>query len=131
MSFTLPTFNLPADIYTGPWLTKTLRFTELCNLAFGKRIQLITYNYDAQILAGQTFMQILFPALTDIRGAFQGLTPDILEVPSGSGRWYFVAACDDAGKGFENEHRVVIAAQLFESIDSGPLAGSNWPVPMP
>ena len=55
-------------------------------------------------------MFLLLPALTDVRYTGVGGTSDsfydIVEVPAGSARWYWVLSVDDAGKGFANEHRV-------------------------
>lgn len=67
--------------------------------------------------------QLLLPKLTDIRGRFE-VSPDPndeVEVPQGSGRWYWVYFVDDYGKGFPNEHRFA----YIEQINSG------WPIPTP
>jgi hypothetical protein len=51
-------------------------------------------------------MSLLLPPLSDVRGPqdSSGFT-DVVEVPAGSGRYYGVAAVDDIGKGYSNEHR--------------------------
>lgn len=64
-----------------------------------------------------------FPKLTDVRGQAGGITPDSIEVPSGSGRYYTVEWVDDVGKGYLNEYRVALAVQ-------NPSAG-GWPYPTP
>lgn len=58
-------------------------------------------------------MGVMFPAGTDIRpGTGFGMSADCIEVPSGSGRYYRVAALDDVAKGFTNEYRLAICSQL-------------------
>jgi len=135
MAFTIPVFPITCEIYTGPWLTKVLRLSGVdCNLAYGRRSQIslasaiIPADGDCQIP-----MTLLLPALTDIRdqastGAGLG---DLVEVPSGTGRWYSVYNVDDIGKGFANEHRAAVLFKLVEYFDPTHLAGSQWPTPIP
>jgi len=64
------------------------------------------------------------PKDTDVRGIETGPeTPDVVEVPTGSGRSYIVLRVDDYGKGFTNEHR-------FAVITPYP-ALYLWPTPIP
>jgi hypothetical protein len=70
---------------------------------------------------------LLFPVGTDIRDASAGPNPDAIEVPLGSGRFYWVAFCDDIAKGFTNEHRWAVCPKLF----TNGYFDYRWPVPMP
>lgn len=134
MAFTVPDFNLPCNIYTGPWLTKVLRLSPMCNLAWGRRVN--NTNLTGSFVPGGNvtiLMTLLLPAGTDVRCAMQANPPvlDIIEVPAGSSRWYGVAAVDDIGKGFSNEHRGAVLTPIFPALDPVVFAGSQWPTPMP
>jgi len=132
MAFTLPDFNLAVDIYTGPWLTKVLRVSTVGNLAFGKRVQQLFGSYDPQPnVQSSTPALLLLPAGTDVRGVVLTNQEDVIEVPSGSGRWYSVNAVEDIGKGFSNEHRCASVTQISEYVDGVKYSGLFWPVPMP
>ncbi len=75
---------------------------------------------------------ILLPALTDIRDGYgAALTPDVVECPSGSGRWYVVFGVDDFGKGFPNEHRYALVNKIGQWIGGTTYAGLFWPTPIP
>jgi hypothetical protein len=134
MAFELPVFNLNVDVYDGPWLTKVFRLSVMGNLAFGRREN--PNNISGAVVPGGNvvfLMTLLLPALTDIRVAMQSTPPpmDVLEVPSGSGRWYGVLAVEDIGKGFANEHRCASIAPIYDSLDPVKFAGLFWPTPMP
>jgi hypothetical protein len=60
-------------------------------------------------------MNLLVPALTDVRGPQDPVGPDMVEVPAGSGRWYQVVFVDDIAKGFSNEHRTASIFALYAS----------------
>jgi hypothetical protein len=64
-------------------------------------------------------MNLLLPALVDIRGPQDTIGADQVEVPAGSGRWYSVVGVDDIGKGFANEHRSAALVAIF----------GTWPAP--
>ena len=127
MSFTVPTFNLEANLYTGWNLVSDwgpLRATVKCNLAWGRRFQ--NYAQNGNFEAGVPTMSLLLPAGTDIRDGSQvGGLADGVECPAGSGRWYGVVGVDDVGRGFLNEFRVAL---LIKS--PGPHL-EPWPVPIP
>jgi len=133
MSFSLPTFNITCNIYTGPFLTKVLRGSAVpCNLAWGKRVNSFwNLNADAETGAGSPLMIILLPAGTDIRTYLFYGVEDYVECPSGSGRWYGVTAVDDIGKGFSNEHRAAWLTQISQWLDPVHYAGLDWPIPVP
>jgi len=119
MAYTVPTFNLSCNIWSGTALPPNpKRLTSVCNLAFGRR----HHNEDEGF--PHTLMYLLLPLLTDIRGS-QGAppAPDLVECPAGSGRHYLVMWVDDIGKGFANEHRVAGLAQT--------TIGGAWPTPIP
>lgn len=135
MAFTLPEFPITCDIYAGPWNTKTLRLSDVeCNLAWGKRVGTAAFfSTIPQSAANQIAMVLLLPALTDIRdgAGLTGTETDIVECPSGSGRWYGVLVVDDFGKGFPNEHRGAVIYKIYEKIDPPVLTGCTWPFPIP
>lgn len=132
MSFNVPTFNLECDIYTGPWNTRVLRIAgQECNLQYGRRPH---QNSDFP-LANEfsAVMNLLLPALTDIRSTLCSYIADSVECPAGSGRWYLVAAVDDVGKGFDNEFRVatLLSASEAKFGTGSEYNGLFWPTPIP
>jgi hypothetical protein len=131
MAFSVPTFPLLCDVYRGPWLTRVLAIHDLaCNLAWGRRVSLATNEQDFNEFA--LCPTLLVPALSDIRDLKCRAVEDVVEVPSGSGRWYQVASVDDIGKGFSNEHRGVVIFPISENLfPTGSYAGLNWPAPIP
>lgn len=132
MPFTLPTFNLTVDIYSGPWTSKSLRLSSPANFAFGRRVQQQYQDAGVPDHSVCSFQQLLLlPPLTDIRSGILVLFSDVVEVPSGSGRWYGVFAVDDIGKGFPNEHRAAVVTQISHLLDPTLYPGLLWPVPMP
>lgn len=133
MAFTLPQFNLECDIYTGPYLSRVLRLEAVeCNLAYSRR----AHEYGLYPLPAASHnglvgtMALLLPAGTDVRSFPLNPVSDMVEVPRLSGRWYAVYTVDDAGKGFDNEHRVAQLAQASATIVGDLYAGLVWPVPM-
>ncbi len=132
MAFVLPDFNLTVDIYTGPWNTRVLRLSSSANLAFSRRVVQIQAGFDpsASVSTLTNIMTLLLPAGTDVRDHFQGVPYDLVEAPSGSGRWYAVSGVDDIGKGFANEHRCAYLIKVGASLNAIEFAGLVWPVPM-
>ncbi len=137
MSFTVPDFNLTCEICTGPYDTRVLRSSAVpCNLAMGRRV-IWGFHDPAAVNYGVATATLLLPAGTDIRDNAQlgpGLLHgpyDIVEVPSGSGRWYSVNSVDDIGKGFANEHRFAGLSKLSSNSGLSNTTGLYWPVPMP
>jgi hypothetical protein len=119
--FILPHFNLNCGIQTYTLTPGAPRLVVGANLQQGRSSRFYIFNsVEGATFDGVTTPWILVPKLTDVRAANLGGAADMLELPLGSGRWYYALAVDDIGKGFGNEHRFVIAAQL------GP-----WPVPIP
>ena len=65
-------------------------------------------------------MHVMLPRGTDIRDLKAAGGGDLVEVPSGSGRFYNIAFVDDIGLGFPNEHRFAMAVGI-----------PTWPIPFP
>ncbi len=132
MAFTLPSFNLTCDVYTGPWPSKVFRLSVLGNLAYGRRVQQVRVTEDnpANTYGGQA--TLLVPALSDVRDASCSGQQDYLEIPTGSGRWYTAQLVEDVGKGFTNEHRAVTVGKVFQDVNgTGTFPGLFWPTPIP
>jgi len=122
MAFVLPTFNLTGKIvsFAGNPATAPVRLEVECQL----RAPNVSYasswftvsNYTPGVIS-------LWPPLTDIRDRWSAPinSPDYVEIPSGSGRWYFVAYVDDIGKGFPNEHRFALMGKVNNPV---------WPTPI-
>lgn len=135
MAFSVPTFNLLCDVYTGPWLTKVLRISALpCNLALGRRGKKWMF-IDVYIDYSSVSPDLLVPALSDVRdhstSSPVGAYADIIECPAGTGRWYWVNSVDDVGKGFPNEYRMCGLQKILEWQDPVNYAGAKWPTPIP
>ena len=75
-------------------------------------------------------MELLMPALTDIRAASDVALADIVECPKASGRFYLVRYVDDIGKGFGNEHRFALMIMFDKQVDFID-ASFAFPVPLP
>jgi len=130
-AFALPNFNLTARVWHAPARILTAlgppSLTTACNLANGRvaHIQVEQKRLVTQNALGAS-ASLLFPALTDIRDASVFSNPDVIECPALSGRYYWVAFCDDIAKGFANEHRWAICPKAFTD---GWFQG-RWPTPM-
>jgi len=131
MAYSLPQFNLTCDIYRGPWLTRTLAIAaQPCNLAYGRRHSL--QNVASGTQNGESMnMSLLLPPGVDVRDLSCAAVDDVVECPSGSGRWYQVSNVDDIGKGFDNEHRCAILFKISAAMFGGSYAGLQWPAPIP
>lgn len=132
MAFTLPEFNLTCNIWRNP-----LRFgidppdvTSECNLAYGRRTALPNALWPAN--EDGAVMQLLLPAGTDVRDLKCSNNLDGVEVPAGSGRLYLAIDVDDAGKGFDNEHRIALLVGVSSARTPFAVpAGYMWPAPIP
>lgn len=118
MAFVPPTFNLTANVWHNPNpVTNPPDLVVSCQLrAPGKQSGFMALTATVLILS----WEILFPALTDIRDARNGLGQDLVEVPAGSGRLYEGLLVDDVAKGFTNEYRILYVQKA-----------GNWPTPIP
>lgn len=131
MAFSLPDFNITCNIYSGPYLARTIRPASPvpCNLAFSRRQQFPTADEDAN--GWSVVMSLLLPPLTDIRDLSCSAVQDVVECPAGSGRWYQVGMVDDIGKGFPNEHRCALIYKISEAMWGASYLGLSWPGPIP
>jgi hypothetical protein len=121
MAFTVPTFNLSANVWHAPNTPPSAPdATVACNLAFGRRTSSYQGLYSS---TNEPIMSLLLNPSEDIRGPQCVAGADVVEVPAGSGRIYQIIGVDDIGKGFANEHR---AALLVWTVAFG-----SWPTPIP
>jgi hypothetical protein len=107
MTFRLPAFNIVANVWHDPVGIPPAgppSLSPFANLCVGRRVHLgqITERYT---------MQLLCPMGTEIRGPEWCGTPDVIEAPAGSLRFYEVVFVDNAGTGFANEHVYVVMKQ--------------------
>lgn len=139
MGYTIPTFNLTCDIWTGPWGTKSLRMAaEPCAMAIGRRAAIALNALGPYTDSATSPVLLLFGAGTDVRDSAAYANPgtvemrsDFIEFPIGSGAWYFVLGVWDVGKGWPNEYRVASIVKVGEYWDSTVFAGVIFPSPMP
>lgn len=131
MAFSVPTFPLLCNLYRGPWTARVFADQLPCNLAMGRRVNTTWFDEVPQSEATGVFFQLLVPALSDVRDLSNAITPDVVECPEGSGRWYGVSYVDDVGKGFPNEYRIAFISKIFEALDPALYPGLFWPVPIP
>jgi hypothetical protein len=116
MPFRLPTLNLTVRIFTGPGGAPPpvavpvgpKRLETSCQLTYGRRVNVASTGGTAAPGIPVQAMSLLIAKLTDIRGLQDTVSYDIVEVPSGSNRWYWVSCVDDIAKGFANEHRSAV-----------------------
>lgn len=131
-SFAVPNFNLTANVWHNPGIDPSAYpppdATVICNLANGRVSHVLNSQQrlpaQSQLAASAS---ILFPKLTDLRDASLVPNPDVVEVPSGSGRFYWVAFVDDIAKGFANEHRWAVCPKVW----TNGFFNYRWPTPMP
>ena len=126
MSFTVPTFNLTCNIYTGAVFMPPPRVVSPCNLAFGRR-NAMPQGQETESGISALAMTLLLPPGTDIRSIEMTTGADLVEVPAGSNRRYLVTFVDDIGKGFPNEHRCDCRryAQRCSSGQPFPMSSAN------
>jgi hypothetical protein len=131
MAYRLPDFNLVVKLWRVPnqvFLAADMTF--FGNLAYARRQAFRDFNPNP---IGSTTnldlggMYLLCPKQTDIRGGCVNYYTDVVEVPSGTGRFYLVRTVDDAGKGFANEHRVAELSQFDGTTATN--TGNSWAVP--
>lgn len=131
-SFALPNFNLLAAVWHNPGRVPNLypapSATIPCNLANGRVSHVL--NSQQRLIAQNTLgasASVLWPAHSDVRDASVGPNPDVVEIPAGSGRFYWIAFMDDIAKGFANEHRWTICPKVFTDGHFD----YRWPLPVP
>jgi len=112
-SYRLPTFNLTCDIgapavangRVGPMAAVRVA-GQACQLTYGHRTAVAGSGGTPSQGTPMFCLSLLLPPGTDVRGPQDTVSHDLVEVPAGSGRLYWVVAVDDIGKGFLNEHRL-------------------------
>lgn len=127
MAFTVPTFNLTANIWRGGSFLSPLPAPDVittANLQYGPKNGLVpTWDVTEGLWIQPYFL--LIPKLTDVRMASDGTPADGIEVPAGSGLYYLVWTVGDVGKGFANEYRVagitLITFPLAENLPAFPF----------
>jgi hypothetical protein len=146
MPFIVPTFNLLCNVWVranwdagGPGFGNPPNFANApCALRFDQK---------AAYFAGTSFTTVfldtlIVPAGADLQfpaynGANTFQDPDIVEVPSGSNKWYFIMDVHDAAKGYSNEYRLafILAGQAVTGTRLATAAGYPWgpvwPTPYP
>jgi len=129
MAFTLPDFNLSANLWTrGVNVLNPPRVVTPCFLTIGRRV---VSGTDSQTFSGATsgvgidmlYRNMGCPARTDIRGSWFPGGGDTVEVPAGSSMFYTAQDVADVARGHPNEYR--FAWLIFTSILP------PFPVPMP
>lgn len=133
MAFTVPDFPLICNIFTGPppWSIAAPRLTNVpCNLALGKRTQQSGIDRGSSGGIGIP-PTLLLPGGTDIRDVAATTQWDLVEVPSGSGRWYQVSEAEPVGLGFGNWHVAAALVKASPNISGETYAGLEWPTPDP
>lgn len=131
-AFALPNFNLVCNVWHAGGIDPTIYpppdLSPNVNLANGRVSHVLTALKRLPTLQNVGASgSMLFPAGTDVRDASCGPTPDVIECPAGSGRFYWVAFVDDIAKGFPNEHRWAVTPKLF----TDGIYNYRWPKPIP
>jgi hypothetical protein len=139
MAFVLPAFPLLCNVWRGSGaggalLYKAPDLQVMGNLSPGRRVMLAFPIVTPATIGFEWNMELLLPKLTDIRVYIPPsgtLTGDIIECPAGSERIYQVRVVDDIGKGFANEHRMVLMYQALEGTNFNDVGFIPWPQPLP
>lgn len=142
MPFRLPSFNLNVNIWRmGTVVANPPDVVSLGNLSPGRRVGYSTSQAVTSIAFGANqqnqwvelfnpVMELLLPGLTDVQTAdVAQRVGDCVEVPAGSGRYYFVVGVDDVAKGFPNEYRIAWLIRLTPAMIT--ITGNPWVVPFP
>lgn len=123
MAFTNPEYPITCNIWTTPTFPTVgaPRVTGAkCNLAWGRRVSSMSTGgtTDAGVLV--TTFTLLMESTTDIRGRSSSTAQDVVEVPSGSGRFYKCETADYIGLGFDNVHKGAVLIQIhpFKTPDT-------------
>jgi len=133
--YVLPQFPLTMGIYrmVAPYDFNTKAFAAYspCQLRFwGADIRPQTgVIFGNAVYPGGT--SVLCPPGTDIRDVSCSARADLVEIPSGSGRWYLIADVDDVAKGFPNEYRSANLWKVFGGNGTTLLNFPAWLAPIP
>lgn len=130
MAFQVPHFPLFAAIWRNGGIGGAYAAPDVvtaANLSPGRRV-LLTQPLIAGV-GSPVPVELLVPARTDIRANWNNAGNDLVEVPSGSKRFYTVVWVDDVGRGFTNEYRLAL---MYYSVGGNTtLAGGPFPAPSP
>lgn len=131
MAYVLPTFNLLANVWHAYDATLTNYAspdaTVLVNLSPGKRTMVAADPGFTSSILYNFVMEMLVAKDTDIRTSNETTLADLIECPKDTGRFYAVRYVDDIGKGFANEHRLV----LVRMWNRDPMIFKDTTVPFP
>ena len=147
MAFIVPTFNIDCNIWRratwwGTWpgvVAVPDIAAEPCQLR-GSAVKLPPQWWFA---TGGLHVELCLGIGTDVRDPVlttgeYGKWTDMVEVPSGSGRFYHVVATADQAKGFMNEHRNALIvptewsqSPYYQGFYAGMPYAPAWPTPYP
>lgn len=133
MAFTVPTMPLPVSIW-HQWVDGTQAYftpdvSTTGNITPGKRSMI---GFEPTESGGVSIfqMELLLPALTDIRPNTTFGVPDLVECPQFSGRFYVVGYVDDIGKGFANEHRFCLMNMWMKDTNWTDVGNAPFTIPI-
>jgi hypothetical protein len=127
MSYKLPAFNLNANIWryaAGVPGGAPVGVASVC-LAWGRRVAAPFSGGTAELGIVAVSPTALFPIGTDVRDGGDGAGQDIVEIPAGTGRYYYCVFVDSIGRGFLNEHIGCVLNKTWQ------LGGAAWPSVIP
>jgi len=135
MAFRVPNFNLNANVWRATHhVSAPPDVVCMCNLTPGKRVM------QSNVFDLGVPMEVLLTAHQDVRPE-QEFNPastdgDCMEIPAGSGRYYWIVGVDDVAKGFSNEYRLAMALLLTTYVRSSVFSNNPWncpalPLPLP
>lgn len=119
MAYSRPRMPIQCDIYDNVGTVPPTAAPRVANVNCQLRFLRSQFAQLADNGRGVSTMLLLVNPGTDIRMTWGFNLPDLVEVPSGTGRWYVVNAVDDVAKGFPNEYRAA-------SISSTNFTIATW-----
>lgn len=133
MPYVIPAMPLDCDVWWNYDPTVTMYSAPDINkvkgcLSPGKRVMLSVPTPTSSPTFYEYPVELLLPPLTNISGETDVVFTSVVEVPTGSHRFYVVTYVDDIAKGFANEHRYILmnmfkVAMVFIDV--------TWPFPIP
>lgn len=139
MAFVKPTLNILFNYWErDDWgfSGETPTAPTYANLAGQLRPNAKNFTVISSILEGSSTQELCLPASPLMNmpswqdGDFPSY-PDIVEVPSGSKRWYFIIDLEYVGKGFMNENRVALIVKTSTWDYWNQYGSPNWPYTPP
>lgn len=135
MAFIVPTFNIQCNIWRHTqWVTTWPPIVAAPSIA-NQDCQLRGYTKNLTVnpfVIASNLEELVLPKGTDIRGPALNTTEyefwmEVVEVPSGSGRYYLVLAVADQAKGFSNEYRSAAITPTWTYEGTVYNAYPHWP----